>query len=217
MKINKISDSKVQILHEETINAPMEKVFPLACPVLEYKWIPGWKCQLVHCPSGYVEQGTIFNEIMSAPMLLGRSLGKTTWTALYYSAQKHHVHYELRNEVSVSLDKLEFDVLGPNKVKLRMDLTYEALNEKGREIIRNHGGEKIGFMQAMLASMLKHYCEEGEIISIMDIKKNGLRSDLFSEKEKFQLAINTLAMKIMKDENRKQFLQGKPVSDCRTR
>ena len=43
------SDS-LQVEYETRIAAPVDAVFPLACPVEEYKWIPGWKCDLVHCP-----------------------------------------------------------------------------------------------------------------------------------------------------------------------
>jgi hypothetical protein len=212
MTINQMSENKVQVLHEEIINAPIEEVFPLACPVLEYKWIPDWKCELVHCPAGQVEQGTVFNEIMSAPMLLDKVVGKTTWTAVYYSAEEHKVHYELRNRISLTMNKLEFDVLGPNRTRSRMDMTYEALTDEGRDIIRNRGGEKIAFMQSALASMLKYYCEQGELIPMMEVKKGGLKSTVFTKREKFKLALNGIAMKLMKDENRGRFLNGQPVS-----
>ena len=46
-----------------SIKAPVDQVFPLACPVEEYKWILGWKCNLIHCPNDRVERGTIFSEI----------------------------------------------------------------------------------------------------------------------------------------------------------
>jgi hypothetical protein len=31
-----------------TVPAAPEHVFPLLCPVLEYKWIPYWRCELLH-------------------------------------------------------------------------------------------------------------------------------------------------------------------------
>ena len=212
MTINQISESKVQVLHEEIINAPVDEVFPMACPVLEYKWIPHWKCKLVHCPSGRAELGTVFDEIMSAPVLLGKVVGITTWTAVYYNAEEHKVHYELRNKISVTMNKLEFDELGPNRTRNSMDMTYEALTDEGRDIIRNGGGEKLNFLQTSLASMLKYYCERGELISMAEIKKTGLKSTLFTKKEKFRMAMNGVVMKLAKDENREKFLNGQPIS-----
>ena len=66
------SDS-LQVDYETRIAAPVDSVFPLACPVEEYKWIPGWKCDLVHCPNQQVEQGTVFDEYSSAPFLVGKA------------------------------------------------------------------------------------------------------------------------------------------------
>ena len=212
MRINSQSDGKVQILHDKIVDAAANDVFPLACPVLEYKWIPGWKCELIHCPSGRVAQGTVFKEIMSAPVLIGRSLGKTTWTAVYYNPEKRRVHYELRNAISVSLNKLEFDEIGPSRTRLRMDLTYEATNEQGKKVIRNHGGEKIRLMQTILASLLKHYCERGEMMPAMYIKKMGFRFQYFTAKDRYRLVINELAMRLIRDNNRTRFLKGMPIS-----
>jgi hypothetical protein len=63
----------LQVDYETRIAAPVDSVFPLACPVEEYKWIPGWKCDLVHCPNQQVEQGTVFDEYSSAPFLVGKA------------------------------------------------------------------------------------------------------------------------------------------------
>ena len=46
--------------HVAKIGAPVEKVFPLLCPVREYEWIDGWSCRLVHSESGFAEKGAIF-------------------------------------------------------------------------------------------------------------------------------------------------------------
>ena len=61
------SDS-LQVDYEARIAAPVDSVFLLACPVEEYKWIPGWKCDLVHCPNQRVEQGTVFDEALQILM-----------------------------------------------------------------------------------------------------------------------------------------------------
>jgi hypothetical protein len=65
--------NSLQVDYETRIAAPVDSVFPLACPVEEYKWIPGWKCDLVHCPNQQVEQGTVFDEYSSAPFLVGKA------------------------------------------------------------------------------------------------------------------------------------------------
>jgi hypothetical protein len=76
-----------RVIHIEkafVINAPAETIFPLICPFGEYKWIPGWNFELVHCPNERIEQGTIFREVSPPPILMGSFFGKTTWTAVLH-------------------------------------------------------------------------------------------------------------------------------------
>ena len=35
---------EITITNELSINAHPNKVFSLVCPIMEYKWIKGWKC-----------------------------------------------------------------------------------------------------------------------------------------------------------------------------
>lgn len=49
-------------LHEATCTVPWapEAVFPLLCPVLEYAWLPGWRCELLRSASGVAELECVF-------------------------------------------------------------------------------------------------------------------------------------------------------------
>lgn len=42
------------------VPAPPAQVFPLLCPVLEYRWIPHWRCELLHSASGVAEEDCVF-------------------------------------------------------------------------------------------------------------------------------------------------------------
>ncbi len=46
--------------HQFTVPATPERVFPLLCPVLEYRWIPHWRCELLHSASGVAEEDCVF-------------------------------------------------------------------------------------------------------------------------------------------------------------
>ena len=39
---------------------PPEAVFPMLCPVMEAKWVPGWDAEMVLTQSGFVEPGCTF-------------------------------------------------------------------------------------------------------------------------------------------------------------
>jgi hypothetical protein len=206
------NSESMRILLESAIGAPVQSVFPLACPVMEYKWIEGWKSELVHCPNGYVEKNCVFKEIMSAPFLMGSFYGKTTWTAVLYDPHTYKVHYRLENKISVSLYKIELEADGKDRTKCRLELTYDALNRKGISIIENQGAEKIRFMLSILSRMMKYYSEMGEILKSASLARQILRFKHFTPKDKTRLLLNNLLMKVMRDKDRKRFLAGLPVS-----
>jgi hypothetical protein len=39
---------------------PLSAIFPLLCPVEEYKWFPIWSCEMVYSQSGKAEQNAVF-------------------------------------------------------------------------------------------------------------------------------------------------------------
>jgi hypothetical protein len=53
------------------VSAAPEQVFPLLCPVLEYQWIPHWRCELLHSASGVAEEDCVFRTAFpdAGPML----------------------------------------------------------------------------------------------------------------------------------------------------
>jgi hypothetical protein len=215
MNIEHVSDRIIRVVREEEIKAPAAELFPLACPVMEYAWIPGWKCELLHCPNGRVEEGTMFREMMSAPVLTGSPFGKTTWTAVLHDEPGRRVHYKLENRVSSSLNKIEMTAAGPASTILKFDFTCEALNAKGMKILAESGAEKIGFMLGLLAAMMKHYAERGEMLGAAERKRMVLGFPFFTARDKFRLILNEIAMRNMRDENRTRFLRGLPVSVVR--
>lgn len=208
MKHQEQNKHSVRVEINQTINAPVQEVFPLACPVMEYKWIPGWKCELVHCPNGHVELGTIFNEIASAPILTGTIAQKTTWTAVLYEPDRYRVHYQLDNQISTSLYKIEFEADASGKTKSRLEITYSPLNEKGIRNMEKGGENKLNLMVSYLSLMLKHYCEEGKMIKTSEIMKfvSGFKQS--TTKDRIQGLLNNWAMMAMKDDDRKRFQKG---------
>ena len=65
--------------HEETIKATIGKLFPLACPVAEYKWIDGWDFEMVYSECGAMEEHCIFRERLTGAFLFADPDLETTW------------------------------------------------------------------------------------------------------------------------------------------
>ena len=59
------------------VPASPEQVFPLLCPILEYRWLPHWRCELLHSASGVAEEDCVFRT--AAP-----GGGSMTWVVSRY-------------------------------------------------------------------------------------------------------------------------------------
>jgi hypothetical protein len=189
------------------ISAPPQTVFPLCCPVEEYKWIPGWKCHLVHCPNDKVELGTVFREIFSAPFLLGRASGETTWTAVLHEPENYRVHFKLENAHSSSLYKIELEDDGSGGTSSILEFTYRALDDAGNTLAENALQEKIERMLELIGLMLKTYCETGRMISFLELQKAVSAVRGLSLAQKLRMAMNRLMMLHMKDQDRARFMR----------
>lgn len=189
------------------IKAAVDKVFHLCCPVEEYKWIPGWKCNLIHCPNDRVELGTVFSEIFSAPFLLGNFQGKTTWTVVVHDSENYKIHFKLDNKKSSSLYKIELEDDGKGGTKGNLDFTYNAINKKGNKLVVKNLAGKIQIMLSILYAMLQHYCESNEMISASGLQKIILSDQRLSVIDKMLLGLNRLTVSNMKDKDRVRFMK----------
>jgi len=205
------NDHSIRVELNQIIDAPVQEVFPLACPVMEYKWIPDWKCELIHCPNGHAELGVIFKEIFSAPILADSIAQKTTWTAILYEPEKYRVHYQLDNWISSTLYKIEFEAERPDRTKCSLVLTYTPINKRGIAAMEKGGKAKINLMLSILALMLKHYCEKGEMVKTSEILKLASQVEEMTTKDRIRSLLNKLARMVVQDENRKKFEEGLPI------
>lgn len=208
----KNSSNSISVRYEVLINARIKDIFPLTCPVMEYEWTNGWKCELINCPKGYVELGCVFKEFMTAPILMGSVRGKTTWTNIKSDTINFQRYYELMNKVSTSLWKMEMFPVESLSTRFTFEVIYKSLTKKGEGLIKNNLSKKLHFVLSLMGMELKYYCENGKMISTPEVMKFVEKADCFSFSDKFRLVINRLAMAIMHDNDKKRFLAGKPVS-----
>ena len=209
--VSKDSYKEVTIKNVFLVEAPINQAFPLICPVMEYKWINGWKCNLIHFPNGKMGNNCVFTEFMSAPFLIGNILGKTKWTTEFYDPKCHQVHFRLDNNISSSLYKIEMLAETDNTTKCSLELTYNPVNSRGYKFIAGIGENRIKFLLSALGYMLKHYCETGTIYSSTNNGRHLVYLKDFSKSEKIRLILNKLFLYLYTDHHKKTFLAGKSV------
>ena len=190
-------EDKAKIVLPVHINAPVEKVFPLCCPVEEYRWIPGWKCHLIHCPNDKVELGTVFSEVSSAPFLLSSFKGKTTWTAILHDPAHYKLHFRLDNKKSSSLYKIELQDDGRGGTAGKLDFTCNAINEKDAGYNGKNTAKKILVMLSTISTMLQHYCEAGNMLTFKELQKIVLSESRLSTMDKIRIGLNRMVVLAM--------------------
>jgi hypothetical protein len=189
---------------ERTIGAPADEVFPLCCPVEEYRWIDGWRCELVHCPNARVEEGTVFRETISSPFLQRRVRAPTTWTAVLHDPRNHRLHFELVNAISRSHYEIELSEQGAEETRLRLDFSYTAIDPRAERLIAAGGEAGLRAMLELLAEMLKHYAETREKLGLGALAKQLLRSDRLTFTDRLRIAANRLATALTPDPTRER-------------
>src|SRR5512138_772202 len=109
----------LQFTHD--LAADPDAVFPLLCPVREYEWIDGWRCELLHSLSGLVERGCIF--ATSYP-----PEGRTLWvTSLHDPAARRVEFVRVTAERLVTIMALRVEP-SPGGARLEIGYTLTALD-----------------------------------------------------------------------------------------
>lgn len=149
---------------QEEIEAVPAVVFPLLCPVEEYRWINGWSCTLVYAKSGVNEEGCIFTEGMTGPALTGKPLA-STWVTNRWDPGNHCIQFVIfAGDSAVVRYTVALKACGGSRTTARMDFELTALSEELAALddaeIRNRLLAVAGFITACL----KHYCKTGTML-----------------------------------------------------
>ena len=208
---NQVIQEGKKVTHNFTIKASAEDVFLLVCPLMEYRWIKGWKCELIYLPNGKNEKGCVFSEIMSAPFLIGNINGKTMWTTVFFDPLNYQVHFKLDNKISSSLYKIEMSRESDNTTVCNLEFTYAPTNARGSKLLNQKGESKIRFLIEALGTMLKYYSETGKMYTPDSTSHFFIYIKDFTKADKLRLLLNKLTMYLSADRNKKLFLAGKAV------
>jgi hypothetical protein len=69
--------TRIERIGEFDLNGTAGEIFPLLCPILEYDWLPGWRCTMLYSDSGVAEDNAIFHTT-ERPGL------RAVWTCIAY-------------------------------------------------------------------------------------------------------------------------------------
>lgn len=147
---------------KKEINGKPEAVFPMLCPVLEEKWIPGWEYNLLHSKSGVNETGCIFRETISGTHYFEEPV-PATWTTIHHDTAGREVEFIIhygdraiaRSSVTVSATDEGFSAVHWRKLLMLIDPVTQRFSNKELE-------QKVMESLTFIAESLAGYFESGD-------------------------------------------------------
>ena len=150
--------------YEIEIEAPPSEIFPLACPIEEYKWIEGWQCEMVYSDSGKAEPNCTFREDMSGPVLFNQAL-TITWFAASRNPETNWIQWILMaGPLAVLKLDVVFEESAPGRSMVKWSFILTTLSSEGNECTDETIQERMMTVLDFLGKSLKHYSETGRML-----------------------------------------------------
>ncbi|MHB8918732.1 MAG: hypothetical protein ACYC4H_11965 [Desulfocucumaceae bacterium] len=138
--------------------APPAEVFPLLCPVREYEWIHGWKCEVIYSESGFVEEGCIFKT--SFPGQEG-----AIWVTTKHDAENNEVQFiRVVPGVLVVEMKIALEDSRDGGTSACFSYIYTALSDKGNEYVANNIEAEFNHTMIIIEKSMNHFLATGQML-----------------------------------------------------
>ncbi|MFH1465104.1 MAG: hypothetical protein ABIO70_12030 [Pseudomonadota bacterium] len=135
-------------LWTQELPASPEIVFPLLCPVEEYRWLPAWRCEMVHSASGVAEEGCVFTTRLATG---------ETWLGTRYEPP-NAVAYAVFSRHLLMVQQASLAELEGGGSTIRWSRSYTALDRIGRLYLEHYDQAKfereMGFLLGKLGDHL---------------------------------------------------------------
>jgi hypothetical protein len=117
------------------LRASPERIFPLLCPVLEYEWLPGWRCQMAYSRTGVAERDAVFFT-REAP---GK---KATWTTIAYEPPRSIEYLIALGADAVVRLEIGLEPKGAGTTAVTWTMRFTACSAMGKAVVRRRYSEE---------------------------------------------------------------------------
>ncbi len=131
MAVSVFKSERVSRTSTITLNAPLERVFPLFGPIREREWAAGWDPQILYSTTDLVEEHMVFK----TPSHHGHGEPDYTWTVSKYLPDQALIEYTVFAPERLWWITIQCreDIVGET-TKAEIAYTYTGLTEKGNAI-----------------------------------------------------------------------------------
>lgn len=143
----------------QTVDAKIDDVFPLLCPVEEIKWAPGWNPELVITESGVVEEDCMFNTATNG--------SKEFWHFMNYDKKEYSFDL-LHLTPGVTHRKLAVTLtpISNTKTACQISETLTALSDEGKKSVDKRTKEKYDEFMKHWEMSINYYLKHGKMIEV---------------------------------------------------
>ncbi len=150
-------NKRVEATITREITAHPRRIFPMACPVEELRWIPDWEYELVYSKSGVNEVDCVFFEKVSGPHFFGEAFN-TCWTTIVHDPENYRVVFILNpNNKAVIRLNVTIRQVTQEVSNCTWHLVFTALDNDANGMSENEIKEKMELMITFLADLLVQY------------------------------------------------------------
>lgn len=140
---------------QQLVGTP-EQVFPLLCPVREYEWIDGWKCNVVYTKSGVAELDCVFQTAYP------REGGEETWVVHEYEPNRK-IAFVRFNPLRTIRFTIELEPVSEG-TKAVWTQVITGLNDEGNRWVLANRDERFGEMVARCERQINHFLTTGHML-----------------------------------------------------
>lgn len=151
--MNNFNGSRKVFTQTTTVNASPEKVFLLLCPVMEYKWIQGWTCEMIYTDSGVIEKNCIFITNFDG-------IGRETWHVSEYIPNEHICFIRISNDLSIRFD-IDLFKQSDNTTEMRWTHIFTSTSDRGNELLMRMSPEAFSSSVILRGQQLDCYINTG--------------------------------------------------------
>lgn len=156
-------DMRRESVFEIDMRAPVEKVFPLLCPVEEELWVFGWNYRMIYSATGRNERYCVFTETVTVPHFTGiTGADPSVWMTTRHDPSMHGVAFAISSRYYVAALEADLARRGHEITRVQWRMVMTGLPGG---VIKGMP-EKMDLMLAFLGGSLKHYCEKGEMLRL---------------------------------------------------
>ncbi len=139
-----------------TLNASPDKIFPLLCPVMEYEWIRGWRCEMIYTESGVIEKNCIFITNFDG-------IGRETWHVSEYIPNEHICFIRVSNDLSIRFD-IDLIKRCDNTTEMQWTHLFTSTTDNGRKLLMHMTQEAFSSSVILRGQQLDYFINTGSMM-----------------------------------------------------